>query len=157
MDNKISLDIPATTLTAVNTALATAKTNLSFLISLTPNDRLSIPKMGDGTLAFVKKAYEYAKLNPTLVPSYINVEELRKDIETVEKLHSIYALVNELHSRLDDTMMLAGSEAYVASLSFYNAAKAAAKTNIPAAKPVADDLSARFMPHKAKATPAAGN
>ena len=150
MDNKISLDISPATLTTVSTALGTVKQSLSFLQSLTPDDRHSLPKMGDKTLAFVKKAYEYAKLNPTLVPSYISVDEMRKDIETVEKLHSVYVLINELESRLDDSMLLAGSEAYMAALSFYTSVKAAAKSNIPASKPIADDLGARFV----KAAPA---
>jgi hypothetical protein len=151
MENKISLDIPVASITAIDTALATLKSLLSFLISLTPEDRHNLAKMGDKTLAFVKKAYEYATLNPTLMPSYVNIDEMRKDIETVEKLHAIYTLINELNSRLDDTIMLAGSEAYMASLSIYNSVKSAAHSNIPAAKPIAQDLSERFAKSKAKA------
>ena len=151
MENKISLDIPQTTLTTVSTALGTVKQSLSFLQSLTPDDRSSMPKMGDKTLAFVKKAYEYAKQNPTLVPSYISVDEMRKDIETAEKLRSVYVIINELESRLDDSIMLAGSEAYMAALSFYTSVKAAAKSNVPAAKPIAEDLSNRFVKSSTKA------
>jgi hypothetical protein len=152
MENKISLDIPPATLTTVLTALGTVKQSLSFLQSLTPDDRLSMPKMGDKTLAFVKKAYDYAKANPTLVPSYISLEEMRKDIETTEKLRTVYILVQELESRIDDSMLLAGSEAYMAALSFYTSVKAAAKTNIPAAKPIAEELSSRFAGQARKKT-----
>lgn len=151
MENKISLDIPLTTITSVSTSLGTIKQSLSFLQSVTTEDRLALPKMGDKTLAFVKKAYEYATVNPSLVPSYVNLEEMRKDIEAVEKLHSIYVIINELHSRLDDTMMLAGSEAYVAALSFYSSVKAAAKNNVIASKPIMEDLSARFVKAQMKA------
>ena len=150
MDNKISQDILAAAITNVNTAIATIRTNLPFLIALTPADRLSMPKMGDKTLAFVRKSYEYAKLNPGLVPPYLSVEELRKDVETAEKLHAIYGQINDLNIRLDDTMMLASSEAFIASLSFYGSVQGAAKNNIPGAKAIAEDLSNRFSYRKAK-------
>jgi len=41
-------------------------------------------------------------------------------------------------------MTMAGSEAYIASLSFYNSAKDAAKRDIPGAKAVYEDLRLRF-------------
>ena len=40
--------------------------------------------------------------------------------------------------------MMAGSEAYIASLSYYNSVKMAAKLNVPGAKPIYDDLKKRF-------------
>ena len=150
MENKISLDITPAAITTVITALGTVKQNLTFLQSLTPEDRQSIPKMGDKTFAFVKKSFDYMKANPTLVPSYINIDEMRKDIETTEKLRSIYILVQELESRLDDSITLAGSEAYMAALSFYQSVKAASKSNVPAAKPIAEELSNRFIKTQSK-------
>ena len=45
---------------------------------------------------------------------------------------------------LDDTMLLCGSEAYISVLAFYTYLKGAAKMNVPGAKTVFDDLSARF-------------
>ena len=41
-------------------------------------------------------------------------------------------------------MTLSGSEAYVASLAFYNSVKQAAKINIPGAKAISEDLKLRF-------------
>ena len=145
MENKISLDIAATVLTNVNTAIGTIKTNLPFLLTLTPEDRIKMLKMGDKSLAFVRKAYEYGKLNPSLVPSYISLEEMRKDIEASEKLHAIYSQLNDLVSRLDDTIMVASSEALNAALGIYSSAQAAAKNNVPGAKGVVEDLQTRFL------------
>jgi hypothetical protein len=51
---------------------------------------------------------------------------------------------------IDDTVMVAGSEAYQAALVFYNAVKAAAAQDIPGAKGVYDDLKARFPSTKRK-------
>jgi hypothetical protein len=41
-------------------------------------------------------------------------------------------------------MTLSGSEAYVASLAFYNSVKQAARINVPGAKAIAEDLKLRF-------------
>jgi hypothetical protein len=41
-------------------------------------------------------------------------------------------------------MMLAGSEAYIAALAYYNSVKQAAKMNVPGARAIYDDLSKRF-------------
>jgi len=48
----------------------------------------------------------------------------------------IFMPVEQLHLNLEDTMTLSDSEAYVASLIFYNNVKQVAKTNIPGAKPL---------------------
>ena len=53
--------------------------------------------------------------------------------------------------RLDDTMTLSGSEAYGAVLTFYNYIKGAAKSNVPGAQTIFDDLSTRFPGRKVKA------
>lgn len=45
---------------------------------------------------------------------------------------------------LDDTMMLAGSEAYVAALAFYNAVKGVGRANVPGAALIYEDLRGRF-------------
>ena len=52
--------------------------------------------------------------------------------------------IEQLNRTLEDTIILAGSEAYVASLAYYNSVKQAAKMNVPGALPIQDDLSKRF-------------
>ena len=42
---------------------------------LTPQDRQTLPKMGEKTLAFVEKSHEFAMNNPVLVPNYLDVNE----------------------------------------------------------------------------------
>jgi hypothetical protein len=150
MENKLSQDLTAAAITNINTAIATIKTNLPFLLTLTAEERSSLAKMGNKSLAFVRKSYEYAKLNPTLVPTFVVVDELRKDLETVDKLHAIYAQITDLQSRLDDTIMLASSEAYMAALTFYSSVQMASKNNVPGAKSILEDLSERFSYKKAK-------
>ncbi len=117
---------------------------LPFLINLTPEERINIPKMGDKTVAFVQKAIELAEQNPNLVPPYVNISEMKKDFELSEALREILNLVSQLYEKLSDTYMAAGSEAYVAALQFYNSAKWAAKSNVAGTDAIVNELSKRF-------------
>ena len=153
-ENKISIIISEQKVLDALQVVNTLKEQLPGLVTLTPDERRAYLKMGDKSLAFVQKAQEYAALHPDLVPSFVDVAEMKKDIDAVIALQTIYRKLNELHSELDDTIMLAGSEAFTAALTFYNAAQSAAKHNVQGAKEIAGDLSIRFPGHKHKQVPA---
>jgi len=145
LDNRISIQISAEDQQAIEQALDTLKTRLQpYLRSLTPQDRRELPKMNDRSVAFVNKSLEYAEGNTTLVPAFLDVAELRKDLEAVDALTQFRRQVEEIYTLVDDTVMLAGSEAYVAALAFYNSVKLGARMNIPGALPVYEDLRERF-------------
>ncbi|MEP1096900.1 MAG: hypothetical protein ABJG78_17410 [Cyclobacteriaceae bacterium] len=115
------------------------------LISLTPDKRRVIPKMGDGTEPFVAKALDYAISNPEFAPPYLNVPEMEIDLKAVNDLLDVYRPLLQLMQKLDDSIMLSGSEAYVASLAYYNSVKMGAKMNIGNAKSIYNDLKKRFV------------
>ncbi len=117
---------------------------LNFLINLTPDERQALPKMGDKTQAFVAKAIELAKMNPVLVPPYVNINEMEKDYNLALSLKEIVTQVQSLSEKLSDTYLAAGSEAYVTALAFYNSAKAAAKMNVSGTDAIVNELSERF-------------
>jgi hypothetical protein len=118
---------------------------LPFLINLTEEERKQIPKMGDKSIAFVEKALELAQQNPNLVPPFLNVEELKRDLNLAKDLRDLLNYINSLVEKLSDTYLAAGSEAFVAALSFYNSAKAAAKSNVPGTDFIVDELGKRFV------------
>jgi len=145
LDNRVSIQITAEDRQAIEQALDTLKTKLQpYLRSLTPLDRKELPKMNDRSVAFVNKALEYAESNTALVPAFVEVAELRKDLEAVNVLTQFRREVEETRALVDDTIMLAGSEAYVAALAFYNSVKLGARMNIAGARPVYEDLRERF-------------
>lgn len=111
---------------------------------LTPHDRREIPKMGDKSLAFVGKALEYATNNMHLVPAYLDIEEAKKDYALANNVHEVLRDLEVLVTSLQDTIMVAGSEAYDAALVFYTSVKAAARTNAPGVQSIYDDLVQRF-------------
>jgi len=144
MENKVSVTLAATALTNITAALRTIEQNLPVLINLSVEDRMALPKMGDKTLAFVTKALEYAKQNPTLVPAFLSIAEFEKDVTAVTGLNNVLRPLQQLTEKLDDTTLQAGSEAYSAALVFYTSVKSAAKAGVPGMKTIYDDLQARF-------------
>ncbi len=155
-ENRVSIKITAAEVQKVIDALKVVSDTLApYLVALTPDERKALPKMSDGTLPFVQKALDYATSNPQFVPSYIDVPELKVDVDATSSLLQIDRPLEQLAQNLNDTVMLSGSEAYVAALAFYNSVKQAAKMKVPGAEPIANDLGERFNGQgKAKAKPA---
>lgn len=152
--NQLDIEIPPAVILDVTTKLQQIRTALSpYLFTLTEEQRRVIPKMGDKTLAFVSKTVDYTNSNPEFTPSYLLKQELDDDFNAVSSLSPINNLLDQLQSDVDDTMMIAGSEAYVQSLIYYNAVRNAAATGQTAAKPIYDDLSNRFPGRPPKKKP----
>jgi hypothetical protein len=144
-ENLVSLAISESELSDIRKALDVLQSRLlPHLIELTNDEKESMPKMGDKTVAFVTKATEHAEANTKLVPAYVDVAELRKDLNAIELLRPIFNGVNQIAKSLEDTMMIAGSEAYIAALAFYQSTKVAAKMNVTGAQEIYNDLQVRF-------------
>lgn len=98
------------------------------------------------------KDAEYLCIPGTAAPTSIQPAELDVDLKAYETLRQIRQVAAPTVEMLDDTMLLCGSEAYVAVLAFYNYLKGAAKMGVPGAKTIYDDLSARFPGRTSKKT-----
>lgn len=144
-ENAVSIQIPAAELKKMLDAFKIIESVLRpYLIALTPEERKQLPKMSDKTVPFVEKTLDYAKSNPQFAPAYMSIPELKIDIDAVYTLTQVARPIDQLREGLSDTMMLAGSEAYIAALAYYNSVKQAAKMNVPGARAIYDDLSKRF-------------
>ena len=143
--NRISLAIPDADRQAIQAAVQTLQDKLlPHLITLSPGDRRELPKMGDKTVAFVRKATDYARGDAQLRPAYLDLEELGRDLGAVDDLAGLHRVLAPIVDGLDDSMLAAGSEAYGAALSYYQAVKGAARARIQGAQAIADDLGRRF-------------
>ncbi len=141
-DNRVSATLSAADRQAVLDAIKTIKTKLPFLVDITPEERRSLPRMGDKSRAFVSKALEVATQNGDILPRSFDLDEMRKDVELFEALYPIWQAMTQLCELIDDTKMAVGSEAYVAALLVYNYAKVnQANAGLDAAL---DDLGKRF-------------
>src|SRR3954465_574656 len=144
--NRISEVIPAEVITDVTTKLNEIKDLLaSYVISLSDDERRALPKMSNKTYSFVDKITDnYTKTNPEFTPGFMNVGELQKDLAVVDVLKPIFDVSSQITGNLDDTLLIAGSEAYTQALLYYASVKSAVKTGVANAKPIYEDLSSRF-------------
>ena len=154
MENQINFIIPDEVMADVTLVLTNAANKLQpYLIALTPEQRKELPKMSDKTVPFVEKNLEYCGSSPQFVPPFMDCEALGGDVKVTQQLTPVFRIVKAMNDGLDDTIMAAGSEAYINALNYYNSVKQAAKSNVPGAKSIYDDLSKRFeKTKKAKVT-----
>lgn len=141
IDNRVSAILTPEDKQAIMEAITTIREKLSFLVDLTPDDRRSLPKMGDKSRAFVKKAAEVAQQNEGILPRAFDLEEMLKDVQLSEDLYPILLAVGQLHELIDDTYLTVGSEAYAGALLIYNAAK---MNNLGGLDDALDELGKRF-------------
>lgn len=115
-----------------------------FMLTLTSIERLDMLKMGDKSSAFVQKALEYSKTNPEFAPGYLNLGDFDIDFTDSRNLISVLNTVTQLANGIDDTKMVAGSEALQAALLYYGGVQKAVDMNIPGAKAIYEELKNRF-------------
>jgi hypothetical protein len=151
MENKHSVSAPADILAQALSAVNQAKTLLlPYVTPLTPSERHEMPKMGEKTLSFVEKAHQFAVQNPLLCPPFLNMEDYNIDFSDAHGLWALLLATQQLTEYVNDTEMVAGSEAYQASLVFYNSVKMAARQDVPGAKAIYEELKKRFPGGKRK-------
>ena len=149
--NQISIVIPQAVIDTVTRNLQDCKTALApYLQGLTNDERISLFKMGDKTVATVQKTKSYVDTNPEFVPSYMDRVEFLKDETVVTQLNPIANLARQITSDVDDTVMLSGSEALQEAMLYYGQVKEAAAKGIPTAKPIYEDLRQRFSKRSRK-------
>jgi uncharacterized protein (UPF0297 family) len=105
-------------------AIATIRAKLSFLVNLTADERRSSTKMGDKTRIFIQKAMEVANRHSDFLPRSFDVEEMRREVDLIEKLYPVLLSLSQLHELVEDTYMIAGDEAYASARTVYQSAKA---------------------------------
>ncbi len=145
-ENKVSAALSAADKETVLQQLASIRQTLApvLKLSLTAEERKNMAKMGDKSLAFVGKALDYAGRNSTLVPAYLDLAEASKDYALAADLKELSRELATLTQAVDDTLMIAGSEAYDAALIFHGSVKGASRANTPGSKAIYDDLAQRF-------------
>jgi hypothetical protein len=152
-DNKHVQAIPQDVLTQAQTKINEVAALIApYVVALTPAERHELPKMGEKTISFVEKAYDFAQQNPNLVPPYLDITAFGVDFGDAHGLWTLVNSIRQLDENTGDTEMMAGSEAYQAALVFYKSVKMAAAQDIPGAKAVYEELKTRFPGGKRKSS-----
>lgn len=143
-NNLVSATLSKQSLQKVHQALETIQNEMDFLVSLTTKQRQSLPKISTANRLFVEKALESAKRNDHILPQYIDMEEVERDFVLFQQLVEVRERMGELNEKITDTQMVAGSEAYMSMLAYYNSCSWAARSGVPGAKTVYSNLKTRF-------------
>jgi hypothetical protein len=137
------LEITAAQKAAIVSAVGALKTALEGItINLTVDEKQSLPRISDGTLAFDEKCAAYMASRADLVPSFLDAAEMAKDRKLVADLLPCLREIAPICEGLEDTIMLANSDV-----------RQAAKRGVSGADTIYNDLKTRFPGRPKKDVP----
>ncbi len=142
--NRLNLVMPDTDITAVKKSFGEIYGKLPFLIGLTTEERVTLPKISENNKVFVGDSINAHVNNAPMLPSYLNVGDIKNDLTLYEQLDELELLALQLVEKIQDTRMLCGSEAYASSLAGYRLFESAATAGIPGADAIYNALKQRF-------------
>jgi hypothetical protein len=129
-NNRINTTATAAQVTAVKTALQTIAANLPFLVGLTTEERVALPSINVSNKAFTEDAINAGVNNPSLIPSYVSVVNMKNDMVLFSQLDEIIMITKQLLEKMEDTQLLVGSEAYTSALTLYKLFGSAAEAGV---------------------------
>jgi hypothetical protein len=139
----IDATISVADLQAVKDSFDAVLSKLPFLVTLTPNERISITKTGPDSVSFVENALVTAQGNEKAVPESFDIAAFERDVKLFAALNELQMRAESVTSQLDDTRLAVGGEAMQSAMQVYQYLKTASK-NTPGLKPAVDQLSERF-------------
>ena len=102
--NRFHADIPAKVLTDVQQHLDAIRAALApCLLFLVPDERKTLLRMAGKTVAFVTKTADYATSNPSFVPTFVGLAELKQDTASMAALTPLRQQCDQLAPDLDST------------------------------------------------------
>ncbi len=149
----ISIEITQAELDQIYSYINSIKSGLStHLVTLEKKDRMRVAKLSDHNFSFTEKSLDSMLQNPNLAPKFVDVVEMGKDLDAVKILRKILAPLKQITADIEDSILLAGSEAYTAALAYYHSIKGNMKMNVSGAETVYDELSKQFAKKSVKKT-----
>jgi len=143
-NNRLNVTATTAQLTAAKTALQTINTNLPFLVGLTSEERISLPAIDVNNKNFTEDAIIAGLNNSAFIPSYVSVTGMQTDLTLFSQLDELIILTRQLLEKLEDTQLLAGSEAYTSALALYKLFGSASDAGMPGADTIYNQLKQRF-------------
>ena len=144
MKNYISAQLTNEKMEKIKSLLGQIEEELPFLINLSPSERQAIPTMDNVRKPFVEKALSYGQSIGEIVPAYVDLEELKRDLDLYEKLQEINRKIGPMAEKVDDTTKAVSADAYGVGLTIYTSSKMAQKNGYPGIDGVVDDLKSFF-------------
>lgn len=88
-ENRIDLTISQDQVNTILASLKTIEDTLPGLIELTPEQRQGMARYSDKDLGFGIKTLRLAEQYPEILPPSLNLDEMRRDVDTLQKLDTI--------------------------------------------------------------------
>jgi len=142
--NRLNLIMDPADMAAVKKLFENIYGKMPFLIGLTTDERITLPKINEGNKVFVADSINALVNNAPMLPAYLNVGDIKNDLNLYEQLDELEGIALQLVEKIQDTRMLCGSEAYASSLAAYRLFEAAASAGLPGADSVYGALKQRF-------------
>lgn len=117
--NLLSLQWTAEQLAAVDQALQSLETALQGLISLTPEERRGIARMGPKSETFCRQTLTVLAQNPQVIPPSLDLAEAQADLLALDQLRPRLTRLQRLTERGEDTADALGSDLMSAALEGY--------------------------------------
>ncbi len=143
-ENRISIELTTDVVEETKNLLEQIEDKLPFLVSLTSDERNSYPKLSRENELFVEETIRAAMQHKSVLPSYIDSDEMAKDLELFQQLNRVMVKLNHIHSKLRDTMHLAGAEALATALITNNMFQMASKMGVDGMESVSSKLTELF-------------
>lgn len=93
---------------------------------------------------WVGKAVDYAGNNPSLLPGYVDRQELSADFKAHSQLNPRIDRLQIILQGMLDTNLLLGTDLYNNLIAFYRSLREASKSNAPGASSIYKDLRQQF-------------
>jgi hypothetical protein len=123
MSDRVNYTMPQTQYEAIKSLIVDLDNEIIFGVDLDSEERGSLPKTGDKSLAFVRAAAGLVDMAPDFLPRSFNIPEFQQDVALMEKLVDLNRRLERTAQRVNDTLLAVGSEAYLAALVVYKNAK----------------------------------
>jgi hypothetical protein len=115
-----------------------------FLIGLSKEARMALPKLGKKNLDFCDRTLIYGKNHEVLVTKFLDIAEMERDMALLKQLQRILSILGPINAKMEDTYMELSAEVYAASRTIYRTAKNADKAGVAGMKAIVSDLSERY-------------
>ena len=122
-NNHINATLSAEDQAAVMEAITTLRDKLPFLITLTPQERKSLVKVGDEGWGFINKTLEVGTQNPEFLPRSFDISQMRNEVELLTVLQSITIALTQVQDLLNDSIQGLRSQTYRDALTIYRYGK----------------------------------
>jgi len=142
MSGRVNYTMPQTQFEAIRNLIVDLNNEFIFGVDLDNEERGSLPKTGDKSLAFVRAAANLVKMESDFLPRSFDIPAFQQDVALMEQLVEMNAWLQRTAQRINDTLLEVGSEAYMAALVIYKSAKDNGRGS--ELDPMLDEMARRF-------------